>query len=94
MNENGGEIKPSMTTDNEIILKSLDNAVTIPRNCLFSIEGETFIYTKADGKIVKKRVVPGMENDEMVVIESGLKEKDKVLTSVPEDAENIPFIEN
>lgn len=94
MNERGEEIKPSMTTDNKIILESFENAITIPRTSLFSVDGETFVYTKADGKIVKKRVVAGMENDEAVIIESGLNEKDKVLTSAPEDAENIPYIES
>lgn len=93
MNESGGEIKPSMTTDNKIILKSLDNALTIPRNCLFSVDDENFVYAKEDGKIVKKRVVSGMENDEEVVIKSGLKEKDKIFTSAPENAEDIPFID-
>lgn len=83
-----------MTTDNKIILKSIDNTVTIPRNCLFSVDGENFVYAKENGKIVKKRVIPGMENDEVVVIKSGLKEKDKIFTSAPENTEDIPFIDS
>jgi multidrug efflux pump subunit AcrA (membrane-fusion protein) len=94
MKENGSEIKPSMTTDNRIILESFGNVIAIPRNCLFAVNGETFVYAKEDSKVVKKRVVSGVENEEQVVIHSGLKEKDKIYTSAPENADDIPFSEN
>ncbi len=94
MNENGKEIKPSMTTDNKIILTNLDDVVKIPRNCLFSNNGDTFVYLKNEGKIWKKKVIPGLENDEDVVIISGLDVKDKIFISVPKDAGDIPFYEN
>jgi multidrug efflux pump subunit AcrA (membrane-fusion protein) len=94
MKENVSEIKPSMTTDNRIILESFGNVIAIPRNCLFAVNGETFVYAKEDSKVVKKRVVSGVENEEQVVIHSGLKEKDKIYTSAPENADDIPFSEN
>lgn len=94
MNENGKEIKPSMTTDNRIILTSLDNVVKIPRNCLFSDNGDNYVYLKSEGKIWKKRVVPGPDNSEEVVINSGLNKEDKIYTTAPKDAESIPFFEN
>ena len=67
MDENGKEIKPSMTTDNRIILTSLDNVVKIPRNCLFSNNGDNYVFLKSGGKIWKKRVVAGPENSEEIV---------------------------
>ena len=94
MNENGKEIKPSMTTDNRIILTNLDNVVKIPRNCLFSDNGDNYVYLKSGGEIWKKRVVAGPENSEEIVIESGLNENDKILTKAPENVEEILFIEN
>ncbi len=94
MNENGKEIKPSMTTDNRIILTSLDDAIKIPRNCLFSDNGDNYVYLKSGGKIWKKRVVSGPENSEEVVIKSGLNVKDKIYTTAPKDAGSIPFFEN
>ena len=89
MNENGEEIKPSMTTDNRIILKQYDDVVKIPREYLFSNNGDVFVYLKKDGKIWKKKVVTGSENDEEIIITSGLNAKDKILTSVPENIEEI-----
>ncbi len=94
MNENGKEIKPGMTTNNKIILTSLENAVKIPRNCLFSNNGDTFVYLKNRNKIWKKRVVAGLENDTEIVIKSGLVVGDEILTTAPEEAEKIPFTEN
>ncbi len=92
MNENGKEIKPAMTTNNKILLTNLNNVLKIPRNSLFTENGETFVYLKSDGKIWKKKVSAGLENEEEVVINSGLKEKDKIFTSIPEGVENIEYI--
>jgi len=83
MEQNGKEIKPAMTTDNKIILTKLENTLKIPRTCLFKENDESFVYLKKEGEIIKQIVVPGPENEQEVVILSGLKEKDKILTSAP-----------
>jgi len=93
MNENGKEIKPAMTTDNRIMLTSMENVIKIPRHCLFSEKGDTYVYLKSDGEIWKRRVTAGLENDEEIVILSGLQEKDKIYTSIPENANEIEFYE-
>jgi len=92
MNENGKEIKPAMTTDNRIMLTSFENVIKIPREYLFTENNESFVFLKSDGKTWKKKVNPGLENDEDIVIQSGLNEKDKIFESLPEDHENIAFI--
>jgi multidrug efflux pump subunit AcrA (membrane-fusion protein) len=92
MNENGEEIKPSMTTDNKIILKNYAEVIKIPREYLFSANGETFVYLKKDGKIWKRKIVAGLENEEETVITSGLQKKDRIYTLIPEEVENITFI--
>jgi multidrug efflux pump subunit AcrA (membrane-fusion protein) len=92
MNEHGEEIKPAMTTDNKIILTTLEDAVKIPRNCLFSNNGDTFVYIKKKGKVWKKRVKRGLENDTEIVITSGLNVGDIILTSAPENNEEVQFI--
>ncbi|NQU52533.1 MAG: HlyD family efflux transporter periplasmic adaptor subunit [Bacteroidetes bacterium] len=94
MNENGKEIKPSMTTDNKIILKKYDDVVKIPREYLFSDNGNNYVFLKKDGKIWKQKVVAGLENDEEIVIISGLNVKDKIYTSIPEDDQIIAFSES
>lgn len=94
MNENGEEIKPSMTTDNKIILKNLKDVVKIPREYLFSINGDAFVYLRKNGKIWKQNVVTGVENEEEIVITSGLNAKDKIYTSIPENVEDVLVAES
>jgi len=91
LHEKDPAIKPAMTTDNKIVLQKLDDVVKIPRECLFGPEGEHYVLIKKDGKIWKKEVVPGFDNDTEITIESGLKENDKIYTSLPADAADIPF---
>jgi multidrug efflux pump subunit AcrA (membrane-fusion protein) len=88
---NGKPIKPAMTSNNKIILAKLPDVVKIPRNCLFRQNGDSFVYLKQEGTIWKKIVTPGPENEEEVVIESGLSAGDFILTSPPEEPETIAF---
>ena len=57
----------------------------IPLSCLFSSNGNHFVYLKESGKIDKRKVTTGEKNDKVVIITDGLKERDKILTSEPED---------
>lgn len=93
LQENGKELKPAMTTDNRIIVENLDDVIKIPRDYLFGSDGISFVYLKKDGKTWKQQVITGMENEEEIVIRSGLREEDKIYTSVPANASEIAFFE-
>lgn len=88
---NGKPIKPAMTSNNKIILAKLPDVVKIPRKCLFRQNGDSFVYLNNSGQTWKKRVTPGLENEEEVVIESGLSPGDFILTTQPEESETIAF---
>jgi HlyD family secretion protein len=79
------KLKPSMTTNNEIIIEEDENVLTIPLPCLFTENGKAFVYLKESGNIARKEVVTGERNDKVVIIKSGLKENDKILMSRPAD---------
>jgi multidrug efflux pump subunit AcrA (membrane-fusion protein) len=87
----GKPIKPAMTSNNKIILAKLPDVVKIPRNCLFQQNGDSFVYLNDGSQTWKKNVVPGLENEEEVVIESGLSPGDLILKSPPEESELIAF---
>lgn len=87
----GKPIKPAMTSNNKIILAKLPDVVKIPRNCLFRQNGDSFVYLNDGGQTWKKSVTPGLENEEEVVIESGLSPGDLILTSQPEEIETVAF---
>jgi len=86
------ELKPAMTTNNKIITDHLEDVITIPRECLFSDNVTNYVFIKKSGKVWKKEVITGLENDEWVVIQSGLNEKDKILINAPQKIEEIAYI--
>ncbi len=93
MNENGKELKPSMTTDNRIIVEKLEEVIAIPRTSLFGTTDENYVFIKKGGQLYKQKVETGIENEHEVVIKTGLKQKDKILTTLPADADKIDFYE-
>jgi len=88
------ELKPAMTTNNNIVMSSVPDVLTIPRESLYSENGDYFVYMKRAGDIIKKKVITGLENETKVIIESGLEEKDKILLTAPEDAKEIEYQED
>ncbi|MDD2382123.1 MAG: HlyD family efflux transporter periplasmic adaptor subunit [Mariniphaga sp.] len=94
LNGSDPELKPAMTSNNNIIIHSLQDVITIPRECLFAENGNNFVYLKKAGEIYKHPVISGMENETVVVIESGLSMQDKILFSPPEKEKVIESTEN
>ncbi|SHF06212.1 Multidrug efflux pump subunit AcrA (membrane-fusion protein) [Mariniphaga anaerophila] len=88
----GKKIKPAMTSNNKIVLARLTDVIKIPRSCLFTDNGSTYVFLNKSGKIWKKKVTPGLENEEEVVIETGLESGDKILMNPPEGGESIDFL--
>lgn len=78
------KLKPSMTTNNEIIIEKAENVLVIPLQCLFTENGTQFVYLKESGNIVRRNLKTGERNDKVIIVRSGLKEKDKILMSKPE----------
>ena len=87
------KIKPAMTTDNRIIIQKLENTLKIPREYLFADEDLKFVLRKENGKMWRKKVIAGYENDTEVSIKSGLQENDKIYVLPPSAIESIPFME-
>jgi len=79
------KLKPSMTTNNEIIIEKDENVLTIPLSCLFTENGRQFVYLKESGEISRRDVITGERNEKVVIIKSGLKENDKILMNRPVD---------
>lgn len=79
------KFKPSMTTNNDIIIEKAEKVLVIPLTCLFTENGSQFVYLKESGKNSRRTVKTGERNDKMILIKNGLKEGDKILLSKPED---------
>jgi len=58
--------------------------LVIPLACLFTENGNQFVYLKESGNNIRRNVKTGERNDKMILIKSGLKVGDKILASKPE----------
>ena len=80
-------LRPSMTTGNKVITKTIANVVYIPLECVQAgTDSIPFVYMK-NGK--KQIVVLGESNENNVIIEQGLEPGEKIYLSIPEDSESF-----
>jgi len=84
---NDPALRPSMTTGNKIIIKSFDNAVFIPAECVQAgIDSIPFVYLKNG---IKQVVIPGESNEKNMIIERGLKAGAMVYLTNPEETDKF-----
>ncbi len=76
-------LKPAMNSNNDIILAKLENVISIPVNSVFRENGSKYVYLKTPKGSGKQQIKTGLENEEFVLVEEGLKEGDKVLLEPP-----------
>lgn len=85
-------LRPSMTTSNEILVASREEAMFIPLECLFAQDSVSFVYAKDQSGLQRREVSVGLLNENDAEILAGLKLEDQVYLSVPADTSGIPFI--
>lgn len=80
-------LRPSMTTANKIIMKTLRDAIYIPNECVYAgTDGKPYVFTK---RKTRQLIVPGEANDKNIVIIKGLKPGEMVYLIKPEGAEKF-----
>ncbi|MGD0582545.1 MAG: efflux RND transporter periplasmic adaptor subunit [Bacteroidales bacterium] len=76
------ELRPSMTTGNKILIKSVSNAIYIPTECIQAgTDSIPFVYMKNNTKHI---VLLGDSNDKYTVIEKGLEPGAQIYLIPPE----------
>ncbi len=88
LNENDTVLRPSMTSSNRILTKEYEDVIFVPLEAVRANDSLSFVYCKNKER---KIVVPGESNENFIIIEQGLKEKDIVLLSTPENPESYKF---
>ncbi|GAA4302664.1 efflux RND transporter periplasmic adaptor subunit [Aestuariibaculum suncheonense] len=88
LNGTNDNIRPGMTTSNRILTKQIDDVLMIPLEAIFSKDSISYAYVKSGLSIEKQQVVLGNSNNEVVIIKKGLKEKDVVYLTKPNDLED------
>jgi RND family efflux transporter MFP subunit len=83
INESDPILKPGMTTSNEILIQTVQKAISIPLESVFSKNGKTVVY-KINGGSPKELIVEtGVRNSNFVTITKGLSAGDKVTLRDP-----------
>lgn len=78
IDESNENLMPGMTVSCEIILNQIADTLFIPLEALFNVDGENIVYLKNGDDFEQHPVTIGPENDDYVIISSGLKEGDQI----------------
>ncbi|HKK38718.1 MAG TPA: efflux RND transporter periplasmic adaptor subunit, partial [Cryomorphaceae bacterium] len=86
LNERDDLLKPSMTTSNQIITDTQEDALHIPIEGLFNQDDSiTYVFKKSGLSVQKQEVMIGATNTNEVIILAGLNEGDEVyLNRIPD----------
>jgi multidrug efflux pump subunit AcrA (membrane-fusion protein) len=84
------DLRPTMTTDNKIIIKTFDNVLFVPTECVMAgADSLPFVYEKNKTKHI---VVLGESNEKNIIIEQGLQAGRSIYVIAPEDADNFKLV--
>lgn len=81
-------LRPSMTTNNAILINHIDSVTYLPLEAVHSNDSSNFVYKKNGTRQI---VVLGETNENEVIIEKGIRPGDKVYLSVPENADKFKY---
>lgn len=91
VNEMDSILRPAMTTSNEIVTDIYNNALSIPMEALHS-DSLSYVFVERDGKVVKQEVIPGISNNDEVMIDHGMAEGDSYWMTIPDNADDLKFV--
>ena len=92
INEADSLLRPAMTTSNQIKIASVENALSVPLETIHAEDSLTFVYKREGLDVVLQEVKIGLVNENEVIIERGLNDKDELYLSVPSDTSGIDQI--
>ncbi len=89
LHESNEGLKPAMTSNNDIILANYDSALFVPLNTVFRENGKKYVYLKTPDGAKKQTIVTGLDNEEFIVVKSGINEGDLLLLEPPINPEEL-----
>lgn len=92
LNQTNNSIRPGMTTSNKILTHSEPNVLTIPLEAVFTQDNIKYAFVKNGYSITKKQIELGHANNDVVIVNKGLKENEVVYLSKPDDHEDKQII--
>ena len=84
------ELRPSMTTGNKVIIKTINDAIYIPLECVQTgPDSIPFVYEKHRTKQI---VLLGESNEKNIIVEQGLEPGTIIYLSPPEESESFRMV--
>ena len=87
-----GILRIGMTTQNELLIANVDDAIIVPSIGIKKDENGTFVYVLKDGKPVKTAVKTGIKDNLDTQIISGINEGNEIITSQGSSSEIAKMI--
>ena len=87
-----GILRIGMTTQNELLIANVEDAIIAPSIGIKKDENGTFVYLLKDGKPVKTAVKTGIKDNLDTQIISGINEGDEIITSQGSSSEIAKMI--
>lgn len=87
-----GILRIGMTTQNELLIANVEDAIIVPSIGIKKDENGTFVYLLKDGKPVKTAVKTGIKDNLDTQIISGINEGDEIITSQGSSSEIAKMI--
>jgi len=78
------DMKPGMSSNNDIIVASYSNRLLVPLKAVFTLNKKQIVYVKQGTEIISKVVKTIAQDDEFAVVENNIQEGDIVLLYHPE----------
>jgi len=81
-------LRTGMTCRAEILVEEYEDALYVPVHCVVRIEGQPMVFVVKGGRLERRPVEVGRDNNRMVRVISGLEEGEEIALAPPfEDAE-------
>lgn len=87
-----GILRIGMTTQNELLIANVEDAIIVPSIGIKKDENGTFVYVLKDGKPVKTAVKTGIKDNLDTQIISGINDGDEIITSQGSSSEIAKMI--
>lgn len=91
VNEIDSILRPAMTTSNEIVTNVFEDVLFVPLEALYS-DSVSFVYKEEKGQVLKQEVIPGLSNDDQIIIDHGIAEGDRILFVPPSSDKEYEFV--
>lgn len=80
-------LRPSMTTNNKIMIRTYENVVSVPSECIHTgTDSIPVVFTKSGHRQI---VLLGESNEKEIIIEKGLEPGTEVYLGIPEKSESF-----